>query len=94
MLLEASFQLDARLSAWLKSAEIDPLEGALICSREIASGQPLRSRSRVNGVLVNKQQMESLRARLVEMTAQGQTSSWVRRPSSETGLMPSAELPC
>ncbi len=73
MLLEASFQLDARLSAWLEAAEIDPLDSALICSREIASGQPLRSRSRVNGVLVNKHQMESLRARLVEMTAQGQT---------------------
>ena len=72
-LLEASFQLDARLRAWLESAEIDPLDEALVCSREIASGQTLRSRSRVNGVLVNKQQMESLRARLVEMTAQGQT---------------------
>jgi DNA repair protein RecN (Recombination protein N) len=80
-LLEANFQLSDRLSAWLEAAEIDPLdEGVLVCSRDISAGQgsvngqgALRSRSRVNGVLVNKQQMESLRDRLVEITAQGQT---------------------
>jgi DNA repair protein RecN (Recombination protein N) len=74
-LLEANFQLSDRLSTWLEAAEIDSLdEGVLVCSRDISSGQgALRSRSRVNGVLVNKQQMESLRDRLVEITAQGQT---------------------
>ncbi|WP_404789327.1 DNA repair protein RecN [Altericista sp. CCNU0014] len=73
--LEASFQLSDRLRAWLAETEIDPLEDpVLICSREVSSAQgTLRSRSRVNGVLVNKQQMESLRDRLVEITAQGQT---------------------
>jgi DNA repair protein RecN (Recombination protein N) len=79
-LLEASFQISDRLSTWLEDAEIDPLdEGVLVCSRDISNGPgsngqgTLRSRSRVNGVLVNKQQMESLRDRLVEITAQGQT---------------------
>ena len=79
-LLEASFQMSDRLSTWLGSAEIDPLEeGVLVCSRDISNGSgsngqsALRSRSRVNGVLVNKQQIESLRDRLVEITAQGQT---------------------
>jgi DNA repair protein RecN (Recombination protein N) len=79
-LLEASFQISDRLSTWLEVAEIDPLdEGILVCSRDISNGPGangqgvLRSRSRVNGVLVNKQQMESLRDRLVEITAQGQT---------------------
>jgi DNA repair protein RecN (Recombination protein N) len=79
-LLEASFQISDRLSTWLEVAEIDPLEeGILVCSRDISNGPgangqgALRSRSRVNGVLVNKQQMESLRDRLVEITAQGQT---------------------
>jgi DNA repair protein RecN (Recombination protein N) len=79
-LLEASFQINDRLSTWLEVAEIDPLdEGILVCSRDISNGPgangqgSLRSRSRVNGVLVNKQQMESLRDRLVEITAQGQT---------------------
>ncbi len=74
-LVEATFALDAELKAWLTAQEIDWLEeDALTCSREIvvsATGQ--RSRSRVNGVVVNKQQMEQLRDRLVEITAQGQT---------------------
>ncbi len=79
-LLEASFEINERLSAWLEASEIDPLdEGVLVCSRDISNGPgangqgALRSRSRINGVLVNKQQMESLRDRLVEITAQGQT---------------------
>ncbi|NJM76491.1 MAG: DNA repair protein RecN [Acaryochloridaceae cyanobacterium RU_4_10] len=73
--LEASFQLSDRLQTWLSSAEIDLLdEPFLVCSRDISNAQgSLRSRSRVNGVLVNKQQMDSLRDRLVEITAQGQT---------------------
>lgn len=73
--LEAGFQLDDRLQTWLKEAEIDSLdEPVLVCSREVSSTQgTVRSRSRVNGVLVNKQQMDSLRDRLVEITAQGQT---------------------
>ena len=74
-LLEASFELDQTLQNWLQAADIDPLdEEVLICSREVSSPQGnLRSRSRVNGVVVNKQQMEQLRDRLVEITAQGQT---------------------
>jgi DNA repair protein RecN (Recombination protein N) len=73
--LEASFQLSDRLQTWLTTADIDPLdEPVLVCSRDISNSQgSLRSRSRVNGVLVNKQQMDSLRDRLVEITAQGQT---------------------
>jgi DNA repair protein RecN (Recombination protein N) len=72
-LLEASFSLDPHLEAWLAAQEIEPLEDRLVCSREIVNTQGgLRSRSRLNGVLVNKQQIESLRDRLVEITAQGQ----------------------
>jgi DNA repair protein RecN (Recombination protein N) len=73
--LEASFQLNDRLQSWLIEAEIDSLDGSiLVCSREVSSAQgTLKSRSRVNGVLVNKKQMDSLRDRLVEITAQGQT---------------------
>ncbi|MCY7391569.1 MAG: AAA family ATPase, partial [Leptolyngbyaceae cyanobacterium CAN_BIN12] len=78
-LVEATFRLDTDLSDWLKEQSIDLTStdgaaGTLVCSREIvASGGSQRSRSRVNGVLVNKQQMEHLRDRLVELTAQGQT---------------------
>lgn len=73
--LEATFKLQPSLVDWLQAEEIDLLEDeVLVCSREIvANGNSSRSRSRVNGVLVNRQQMESLRDRLIEITAQGQT---------------------
>jgi DNA repair protein RecN (Recombination protein N) len=74
-LVEATFRPNAGLVAWLSEQEIDLLDEAdLVCSREIAVNQgTLRSRTRVNGVLVNRQLMERLRDRLVEITAQGQT---------------------
>ncbi len=74
-MVEATFQTNSRLNEWLEAQEIDPLEeDTLICSREIVNGKAnLRSRSRVNGVLVNRQLMSELRSRLVEITAQGQT---------------------
>ena len=73
--IEATFQISASLANWLETQEIDPLEeDTLVCSREIVVGKTnLRSRSRVNGVLVNLQLMTELRSRLVEITAQGQT---------------------
>lgn len=73
-LLEASFALDPHLEGWLADQAIEPLEDErLVCSREVVNTQSgLRSRFRLNGVLVNKQQIENLRDRLVEITAQGQ----------------------
>lgn len=73
--IEAAFRIDTDLATWLQEREIDLLDGvAIVCSREIiASGSGQRNRTRVNGVLMNKQQMEELRDRLVEITAQGQT---------------------
>ncbi|MGL5941317.1 MAG: DNA repair protein RecN [Waterburya sp.] len=74
-LLEATFEINSSLNSWLEAQEIDSLEeNTLICSREIIVNKTnLRSRSRVNGVLVNLQFMAELRSRLVEITAQGQT---------------------
>ena len=74
-LIEATFDLDPALIHWLAEQQIEQVDDAtLVCSREVVSGRGnVRSRSRVNGVLVNKQQMESLRDRLLEITAQGQT---------------------
>jgi DNA repair protein RecN (Recombination protein N) len=70
--IEAHFQMRPTLLNWCETHAIDAEEDSLVCSREIStSGQ--RSRNRINGVLVNKQQMEDLRDRLVEITAQGQT---------------------
>lgn len=73
--LEATFKLSPGIARWLAQQEIDPFDGDLVvCSREIvANGTGSRSRSRINGLLVNRQQMESLREHLVEITAQGQT---------------------
>ncbi len=74
-MIEATFQVNSSLHKWLEAQEIDPLEeDTLVCSREIVIGKTnLRSRSRVNGILVNRQLMTELRPRLVEITAQGQT---------------------
>ncbi len=69
--IEAQFKIRPEVATWCQAESIELLdESALVCSREITGS---RSRNRVNGVLVNKQQMESLRDRLVEITAQGQT---------------------
>jgi DNA repair protein RecN (Recombination protein N) len=74
-LIEATFDLDPSLLTWLTEQQIELVEGmSLVCSRELIAGRGgVRSRSRVNGTLMNKQQMEFLRDRLVEITAQGQT---------------------
>lgn len=72
--IEATFKLEPNLRSWLESEEIELLdEEAIVCSRELTAGKSVRSRSRVNGVLVNKQQMDALYEKLVEITAQGQT---------------------
>jgi DNA repair protein RecN (Recombination protein N) len=68
-LIEATFTPEEALQAWLSEQEIDSLEDGIVCSREITDRT---SRSRINGVLINKQQIQSLRSRLVEITAQGQ----------------------
>ena len=74
-MVEATFSLDEALAAWLEKQEIDLIDNySVVCSREMTtSGSSLRSRSRVNGVLVNRQLMTELRSSMVEITAQGQT---------------------
>ncbi len=74
-IVEATFKLDQVLAAWLVEQEIELIdEFTVVCSREMTTGGgSLRSRSRLNGVLVNRALMAELRDRLVEITAQGQT---------------------
>ncbi|AKG20697.1 DNA repair protein RecN [Calothrix sp. 336/3] len=74
-LVEATFTTNSALAAWLSEQELDLIEDStVVVSREIsATVSNVRSRSRVNGVLVNRQVMNELRDRLVEITAQGQT---------------------
>ncbi|NJL36696.1 MAG: DNA repair protein RecN [Leptolyngbyaceae cyanobacterium SM1_4_3] len=74
-LIEANFKLNSSLVAWLTEQQVELVDDTvLVCSRELTVNRGnVRSRSRLNGVLVNKQQMEALRDRLIEITAQGQT---------------------
>ncbi len=74
-LVEATFTSNSALAAWLSEQEIDLIDdNSVVISREItASSSNIRSRSRVNGVLVNRQVMSGLRDRTLEITAQGQT---------------------
>lgn len=74
-MVEGTFAATPPLAAWLTEQEIDLIdESSIVISREItATANNVRSRSRVNGVLVNRQIMTELRDRLVEITAQGQT---------------------
>lgn len=74
-LIEATFQVGPDLKGWLKTQAIGVNDQeAIVCSREIVASQgSQRNRSRINGVVVNRQQMEHVRDRLVEITAQGQT---------------------
>ncbi|NEO81872.1 AAA family ATPase, partial [Moorena sp. SIO4G3] len=87
-LVEATFSVDNPLIAWLSEQEIELLDQAdLVCSREItATEKGMRSRSRVNGTIVNRQLMEGLRERLVEITAQGQTIQLIM-PARQRGLL-------
>ena len=72
--LEGNFRLTDTLKEWCSAEKIDLTDDeTLVCIREIASSGGARNKSRINGTPVNKQQLESLRDRLVEITAQGQT---------------------
>ena len=73
--IEATFISNEAIDRWLEQQQIEPLDDSSItCCRELmVVDESVRSRCRVNGVLVNRQIMSQLRDRLVEITAQGQT---------------------
>ena len=74
-IVEASFQVDSNLEAWLETQEIESLhDGTIVCSRVLTvSKDNFRSRCRINGVFVNKNIIAQLRNQLLEVTAQGET---------------------
>ena len=74
--IDATFRLSPGIQDWLDKNQLRQGEDEhhFVCSRELTAGKnSVRNRSRINGIQVNKQQLESLRDRLVEITAQGQT---------------------
>ncbi len=74
-LLEATFATDFYLKNWLRTQALDLLDDeTIVISREISlTNGNLRSRSRINGILINRNLLAEIREYLVEITAQGQT---------------------
>jgi DNA repair protein RecN (Recombination protein N) len=77
--IEASFSLSPPLQAWLEQQELEVDEGELLLSREWRlSDDRLSSRHRLNGVAVNRGQIQELRPLLLDLTVQGQTQQLAR----------------
>jgi DNA repair protein RecN (Recombination protein N) len=78
-LIEASFSLTPPLQAWLVQQQLEAEEGEILLSREWRlSDERLSSRHRLNGVAVNRQQVQELRPLLLDLTVQGQTQQLAR----------------
>jgi len=78
-LIEASFSLSPPLEAWLAEQELEAEEGEILLSREWRQNEGrLVSRHRLNGVAVNRGQIQELRPLLLDLTVQGQTQQLAR----------------
>ena len=77
--IEASFSLSPPLQAWLEQQQLEDEEGEILLSREwrLSEGR-LGSRHRLNGVAVNRAQIQELRPLLLDLTVQGQTQQLAR----------------
>ena len=77
--IEASFSLSPPLKEWLSEQELECDEEEVLLSREWRQKEDrLTSRHRLNGVAVNRQQIQSLRPLLLDLTVQGQTQQLAR----------------
>jgi DNA repair protein RecN (Recombination protein N) len=77
--IEASFSLSPPLLAWLEQQELQADEVEILLSREWRlSDDRLSSRHRLNGVAVNRAQIQELRPLLLDLTMQGQTQQLAR----------------
>jgi DNA repair protein RecN (Recombination protein N) len=77
--IEASFGLTPPLLVWLGEQELECDDGELVLSREWRLGDGrLSSRHRLNGVAVNRAQIQELRPLLLDLTVQGQTQQLAR----------------
>ena len=74
--VEATFEISPKFQEWLLEQEIPLQDNKLVCTRELSLGKQNRIKSRcsLNGVVVKIQLMEEFRAKLIEITSQGQTS--------------------
>ena len=77
--IEASFTLTPPLIAWLAEQELDADDDEVLISREWRfTDDRLSSRSRLNGVVVSRAQVQELRPLLLDLTVQGQTQQLAR----------------
>ncbi len=77
--IEACFSLTPPLQAWLEQQLLPAEEGEVLLSREWRlSDDRLSSRQRLNGVAVNRSQVQELRPLLLDLTVQGQTQQLAR----------------
>ena len=78
-LIEASFSLTPPLQDWLEQQELEAEESELLLSREwrLSDGR-LSSRHRLNGVAINRGQIQDLRPLLLDLTVQGQSQQLAR----------------
>ncbi|MBM5801905.1 MAG: DNA repair protein RecN, partial [Cyanobacteria bacterium K_DeepCast_35m_m2_023] len=78
-LIEAGFSLTPPLVSWLAEQELEADDGEILLSREWRlSDDRLSSRHRLNGVAVNRHQIQELRPLLLDLTVQGQTQQLAR----------------
>ena len=82
-LIEGCFSLTPPLQSWLEQQELQADEGEVLLSREwrLTEGR-LSSRHRLNGVTVNRSQVQELRPLLLDLTVQGQTQQ-LGRPGQQ-----------
>ena len=76
--IEASFSLTPPLVAWLAEQELEADDEVLLSREWRLSDERLSSRHRLNGVAVNRQQIQELRPLLLDLTVQGQTQQLAR----------------
>ena len=78
-LIEATFQVGESGQRWLERHELEDDGSELVVTREWRrQDDRLSSRSRLNGVVVNRQQLLELRPLLIDLTVQGQTQQLAR----------------
>ncbi len=72
--VEANFLITPKVKSWLNSNDLLDEDSEVFVSRDwhLKDGR-LTSRSRINGVVVNREQILSIRPFLIDLTIQGQT---------------------
>ena len=94
--MEASFSLTPPLQAWLEQREMEPEDGEILLSREwrLSEGR-LGSRHRLNGVAVNRAQIQEPRPLVIDLNVQGQTQQLARpgQPPRSVARLAGGALP-